>query len=106
MPKYLIEASYTIEGVKGIQSAGGSSRREAIAEMLDNVGGKLESLHFAFGDHDVYVIAELPDNETAAAVALSVSGAGGAVTKTTVLLSPEEVDSAAERSVGYRPPGS
>jgi uncharacterized protein with GYD domain len=106
MPKYLIEASYTIEGVKGIQSAGGSSRREAIAEMLDNVGGKLESLHFAFGDHDVYVIAELPDNETAAAVALSVSGAGGAVTKTTVLLSPEEVDSAAQRSVGYRPPGS
>jgi uncharacterized protein with GYD domain len=106
MPKYLIEASYTIEGVKGIQSAGGSSRREAIAEMLDNVGDKLESLHFAFGDHDVYVIAELPDNETAAAVALSVSGAGGAVTKTTVLLSPEEVDSAAQRSVGYRPPGS
>lgn len=106
MPKYLIEASYTSEGVKGLQSAGGSSRREAIEAMLENIGGRMESFYFGFGDNDVYVVAEMPDNESAAAVALAVNAAGGAATKTTVLLTPEEVDAAAQKSVGYRPPGS
>ena len=106
MPKYLIEASYTQEGVKGLQSAGGSSRRAAVAEAIEGLGGKLESFYFGFGDADAYVTADLPDNESAAAVALTVNAAGGAVTKTIVLLTPEEVDAAAERSVGYRPPGS
>jgi uncharacterized protein with GYD domain len=106
VPKYLIQASYTSEGIKGLQSAGGSSRREAVSEALASVGGSLESFHFGFGDADAYVIAELPDNESAAAVALSVNASGGAVTKTTVLLTPEEVDAAAQKSVGYRTPGS
>jgi uncharacterized protein with GYD domain len=106
MPKYLIEASYTNQGVKGLQSAGGSSRVEAVSEALESVGGSLESFHFGFGDHDAYVIAELPDNESAAAVAISVNASGGAVVNTTVLLTPEEVDAAAQKSVGYRAPGS
>jgi uncharacterized protein with GYD domain len=88
------------------QSAGGSTRREAVSEALASVGGSLESFHFGFGDADAYVIAELPDNESAAAVALSVNASGGAVTKTIVLLTPEEVDAAAQKSVGYRTPGS
>lgn len=70
------------------------------------MGGRLESLYFAFGDHDVYVIADLPDNESAAAVALTVNSAGGAAVRTVVLLTPEEVDAAAKRSVDYRPPGA
>ena len=106
MPKYLITASYTTEGVKGLQSAGGSSRVEAVSAALANVGGSLESFHFAFGDADAYVIAEVPDNQSAAAVALAVNSSGGAVTKTTVLLTPEEVDAAAQQSVGYRARGS
>lgn len=105
MPKYLIEASYTSEGVKGIQSAGGSSRRAAVEEALASVGGTLECFYFGFGEHDAFVIAELPDNESAAAVAITVDSAGGAVVKTTVLLSTEEVDAAAQKSVGYRAPG-
>ena len=105
MPKYLIEASYTPEGVKGVQSAGGSSRRDAVAAVAESVGGKLESFHFGFGESDAYVIVDLPDNESAAAVALSVNASGGASAKTTVLLTPEEVDAAAKRSVDYRPPG-
>jgi uncharacterized protein with GYD domain len=105
VPKYLIEASYTSEGVKGVQSAGGSSRRDAVAAALESVGGSLESFYFGFGDHDAYVTADLPDNESAAALAISVNAAGGAVVKTTVLLTPEEVDAAAQRSVGYRAPG-
>jgi uncharacterized protein with GYD domain len=105
MPKFLFEASYTTEGIKGVQAAGGSSRRDAIAAMAEGVGGKLESFHFAFGGSDAYVIVELPDNESAAAVALTTNAAGGASVKTTVLLTPEEVDAAANRSVDYRPPG-
>src|SRR5215213_8894535 len=106
MPKYLVEASYTLEGVKGVQSAGGSSRRDAVAAVAESVGGSLESFHFGFGESDAYVIVDLPDNESAAAVALTVNASGGASAKTTVLLTPEEVDAAAKRSVDYRPPGS
>ncbi|HEY7632052.1 MAG TPA: GYD domain-containing protein [Thermoleophilaceae bacterium] len=106
MPKYLIEASYTLDGVKGVQSAGGSSRRDAVAKVAESVGGQMESFYFAFGDHDVYTVIDLPDNEAAAAVAITVNAAGGASVKTTVLLTPEEVDAAANRSVDYRPPGS
>ena len=105
MPKYLIQASYTPEGVEGVRSKGGSSRRDAVAETTSSLGGRLESFYFGFGDHDTYVIVDLPDNEAAAAVALTVNAAGGAAVKTTVLLTPEQVDEAAKRSVDYRPPG-
>jgi uncharacterized protein with GYD domain len=104
MPKFLFEASYTVEGVKGLQRAGGSSRRDAAATAVESVGGRLERFYFAFGDHDAVVIADLPDNQSAAAVALAVSAAGGASVRTMVLLTPEEVDAAVKRSIDYRPP--
>src|SRR5688572_11967919 len=98
MPKFLIEASYTAEGAQGLQNAGGTSRSDAVAKVAESVGGRLESFHFAFGDRDAYVIVDLPDNESAAAVALTVNASGGATTNTVVLLTPEEVDAAAKRS--------
>jgi uncharacterized protein with GYD domain len=106
MPKFLFEASYTLDGIKGVQRAGGSSRRDAVAAVAESVGGRLESFYFAFGDRDAYVTVDLPDNESAAAVAVTVNAAGGATVKTIVLLTPEEVDAAARRSVDYRPPGA
>jgi uncharacterized protein with GYD domain len=106
MPKFLIEASYTLEGVRGVRSAGGSSRRDAVAAVAESVGGTLEAFYFAFGDRDVFVVVDLPDNESATAVALTVNASGGATVKTSVLLTPEEVDAAARRSVDYRPPGA
>ncbi len=106
MPKYLIQASYTPQGVEGVRTKGGSSRRDAVAETVTSLGGELESFHFGFGDDDAYVIADLPDNEAAAALALTVNAAGGATVKTIALLTPEQVDEAANRSVDYRPPGS
>lgn len=106
MPKYLIEATYTLEGVKGVQSAGGTARRDAVAEVAKSVGGSLESFYFGFGKADAYVTVDLPDNESAAAVALAVNAAGGATTRTVVLLSPEEIDAAAKHSVSYRAPGT
>jgi uncharacterized protein with GYD domain len=105
MPKFLIEASYTLDGVRGVQSAGGTSRRDAVAKVAESVGGSLETFYFGFGDSDAYVIVDLPDNESAVAVALTVNASGGATARTTVLLSPEEVDAAAKRSVDYVPPG-
>jgi uncharacterized protein with GYD domain len=106
MPKYLIEASYTLDGVKGVQGKGGSSRRDAIAELAEGLGGSMDSFYFAFGDSDVYTVLDLPDNATASAVALAVNASGGATIRTTVLISPEEVDEAANVSVNYRAPGS
>ena len=63
MPKYLIQASYTPQGVEGVRSKGGSSRRDAVAETVSSLGGELESFHFSFGDYDSYLIADLPANE-------------------------------------------
>ena len=63
-------------------------------------------MDFAFGDREAYVIVDLPDNESAAAVALTVNSTRGATVTTLLLLTPEEVDAAAQRSVDYRPPGA
>jgi uncharacterized protein with GYD domain len=106
MPKYLLEASYTQEGARGVAEKGGSSRRDAIEHLFESAGGKLESFYFAFGDSDVYVIGDLPGNEAATSIALTVNRSGGASVKTVVLLTPEEVDSAAQASVDYQPPGA
>jgi uncharacterized protein with GYD domain len=104
MPRFLFEASYTVEGVKGLRRQGGTGRREAVARAVRSVGGQLEHFYFAFGDHDAFAVADLPDDERAAAVALAVSEAGGASVRTLVLLTPEEVDAATRHSVEYQPP--
>ena len=101
MPKYLLEAHYSTEGAKGVMKEGGSGRRAAVAKMAEGVGGKLESLYFAFGGEDAFAVVDLPDNVTAAAVALAVSQSGAASLKTIVLLTPEDMDKAAKKSVEY-----
>jgi uncharacterized protein with GYD domain len=105
MPKYLMQASYTQEGLEGLLKEGGSSRREAVAETVAGLGGALEAFYYAFGDTDVFAIVELPDNVSTAAFALMVNVAGAAKVNTTVLMTPEEVDQATKKSVDYRPPG-
>jgi uncharacterized protein with GYD domain len=105
MPKYLIEASYTADALKGILDKGGSSRPDAVRPMVEGLGGTVESFYFAFGDADAYVILDMPDDVSAAAVAMTVNASGAVRAKTTVLLTPAEVDQAAEKSVDYSPPG-
>ena len=105
MAKYLFEARYTTEGAKGVAREGGSGRRAAVVKMVEGLGGKVETFYFAFGDVDAYVIFDLPDNVTAAAVALAVNQGGGATVKTVVLISPEDMDKAGKKAVDYRPPG-
>ena len=106
MARYLLQASYTQSGVQGVIKEGGSGRRDAIGKLLADLGGTLEAFYFAFGENDVYVIAEVPDNTTAAAISLTVGAAGAATVKTIVLLTPEEIDRATKQSVAYRPPGA
>ena len=106
MAKYMIQANYAAEGMKGLLKAGGSSRRKAVDELMASVGGKTESFYFAFGDTDAFVIVDAPDNVTAAAVALTVGASGLVNLKTTVLMTPEEVDQATKKSPAYRAPGA
>jgi uncharacterized protein with GYD domain len=105
MPKYLVEARYTVEGTKGLVREGGSGRRAAVAKTIESVGGKVEALYFAFGDVDVYVIVDVPDNVSAAAVSLAANQSGAIVSKTIVLLTPEEMDKSVQKAVSFRPPG-
>ncbi len=105
MAKYLFEANYTAEGAKGIAREGGTARRAAVEKAVTALGGKLEAFYFAFGATDAYVIVDLPDNATAAAMALAVGQSGLASTRTTVLLTMEEADAATKKNVPYRGPG-
>ena len=105
MPKYLYQASYTTEGAKGLLKDGGSKRRAAAEGLVKSLGGKLEAFYYAFGEPDLFIILDVPDNVSAAAGALTVTAAGAVSIKTTVLLSPEELDQAAKKSATYRPPG-
>lgn len=105
MPKYLWKASYTPKGARGVAEEGGSGRRDAVRRATESVGGTLEAFYFAFGEHDAYVLADLPDNETAAAVALAVNGSEGAVVQTIVLMTPEELDAASKKKVDFRAAG-
>ena len=105
MGKYLIQGSYTAEGIKGVLKEGGTGRREAVSAALKSLGGKIESMYYAFGDTDVYVIVEAPDNATAAALAMGVSATGTVGVKTTVLLTVEEIDQAGKKTLSYRPAG-
>jgi len=106
MAKYMIQANYTSEGLKGLLKDGGTGRRKAVDSLLASVGGKVEGFYYGFGDVDAFVIVDVPDNVTAAAVALTVGASGAVSLKTTVLMTPEEVDQATKKSPAYRAPGA
>jgi uncharacterized protein with GYD domain len=105
MPKYLVTASYTTEGIKGLLKDGGSKRRQMVEAALKSIGGRVEAFYFAFGDHDVYVIMDAPDNISVAAASMAIGASGAVNTKTIVLLTPEEIDQAAKKQATYTPPG-
>jgi len=105
MPKYLVQASYVGEGLKGLLKEGGSSRKKAVETVIKGMGGTLESFYYAFGEYDVFGIADMPDNVTAAAFSLAINASGAIQARTTVLMTPEEVDEAVKKTVNFRPPG-
>lgn len=105
MPKFLFQVSLNAEGVAGVLAEGGTARREVVKDAVESVGGTLEAFYFAFGVDDVVVIIDVPDQETAAGLAMQVSASGRMSVATTVLLTPEQIDQARETQSSWRPPG-
>jgi uncharacterized protein with GYD domain len=105
MAKYLIQAAYTVDGLKGLQKDKASGRKTAVSKACESLGGKLESLYYEFGADDVVAILDLPDNGAAAALALTVAASGLVRIRTTPLMTVEDIDKALEKSPAYRAPG-
>ncbi len=106
MAKFLIQASYTVDGAKGIMKEGGSARKSQLGQTLERLGGKLEMFYYAFGEWDVIAIIEAPDTATVTALSMAVNASGGVKLRTTPLITPEEVDHATKKSISYRAPGA
>jgi len=105
MPKYLIKARYTTEGLKGLKEDSGTRRKESVAHALTSVGGKLEEMYFALGEEDVFIIAEAPDTAAIAAIGFAAGVTGTVRTETVALLTPEEMDKALKHKVSFRAAG-
>ena len=106
MSKFLITARYTPpEGIKGLIADGGTTRSDAIKRLAESVGGKVESIYYAFGETDILIICELPTDEAAAAISLTVGATGLATTQVTKLLTIEQIDNAVKMSPAYDAPG-
>ena len=107
MAKYLIKASYSPDGLKGVMAKGGTARADAIDKLASGVGGTVDGVYFSFGADDLYAIVDAPSHEAMAAIAGTV-GQTGAVSKyeTVVLLTPAQIDEAADLKIDYSPPGS
>ena len=105
MPKYLLHVNYTAEGAKGLIKDGGTKRHGAAQALAESLGGRLESMYYAFGDTDAYVIADMPDHTSMAAITLALAASGAINSRTTVLLTPAEMDQATRKSPSYKAPG-
>ena len=106
MARFLLQGTYSTEGIKGLLKEGGTGRRTAVEAAVKSLGGKLEAIYYAFGETDVYVIVDGIDNATAAAFSMGVGSTGSLSSiKTTVLMTPEEIDQATKKTLSYRPPG-
>jgi len=106
MAYYLFQASYTPEALASLIKKP-QDRIEIVRKVVENLGGTVHGGWFCFGEYDVVLVSELPDNVTAAAFAVAAA-AGGALkgNKTTPLFSPEEMIQIFKTAgkAGYRPP--
>jgi uncharacterized protein with GYD domain len=107
MPKYLVEGRYTSDGLKGLAREGASRRRGDIEKTIESVGGKSEAIYFAFGDADFYIIMDVPDNVSAAALSVVANGSGFVTSKIIVLMTADEIDQAIRKTttIQFLPPG-
>lgn len=105
MAKYLVQATYSAEGFKGVAKDKASGRKAALEKALASVGAKLDAIYYSFGDYDVALIVDAPDNATVAAVGMAACSTGLARTRTTPLLTVEEADQAIKKGIKYSGPG-
>jgi uncharacterized protein with GYD domain len=108
MARYLFQVTYTPEAW-ATQIKNPQNRVEIVRPAFEGLGGTIENAYFAFGEYDVVLIADMPDNVSAAAISLAINS-GGALKaiKTTPLMTVEEALEAVRKAgtVQYRPPGS
>ena len=104
MPKYLVQGSYTDQGLKGLLNEGGSKRRAVVEQLATEMGGNLEAFYFAFGSDDFVIILDLPSNIDMTATAIVAQASGTVKSRVTVLVTPEDMDRAVQRKVNFRPP--
>ena len=105
MTKYLFEANYVGEGIKGLMREGGTKRRDALVEALKSVGGSLDSFYFAFGETDVLGVFDVPEQAGAAALSLMINSSGSVNVQLKPLMTPEDLDEAVQKTPSYRAPG-
>jgi uncharacterized protein with GYD domain len=105
MPKYLVQASYTAEGLKGLQKEGAASRAQQANRVAEALGGKCEAFYWAFGEQDVVAIFDVPSTVDMAALAIAVSASGLIRAKTTPLLTAGETETALKKSIDFHAPG-
>jgi len=108
MAYYLVQLSYTAESWAS-QLADPQDRRDVVRPLFDRLGGRIEAAYYAFGPHDVVLVAELPDNRSAAALSLALTSAGAVTAIQTTPLLPIEEGIAAMRQAAavrsaYQPP--
>jgi uncharacterized protein with GYD domain len=106
MPKFLVEATYTAEGYRGLSKDKASGRKAAITKAVKKLGGKLDAMYFCLGENDVILIVDMPDHIGAAALGSAACASGMTRTKTTILLTVGEADEALSKRVAYRAPGA
>ena len=107
MPYYMLQGAYTSEAWAA-QVANPQDRVEIVRPIFEGLGGRIESAYFTFGEYDVVVIAEFPDNVSAAAISVAINAGGGFKSaKTTPLMTMEEGIEVMRKAggAGYRPPG-
>ena len=106
MAKFMIKASYTPEGTRGLLKEGGTGRRATIEKMMEGIGGKVEAFYFAYGADDAYLIIDVPDPISGLAVSLAANASGSINLSTIPLITPEDMDAACKKSAPYRAPGA
>jgi uncharacterized protein with GYD domain len=105
MAKYMFQATYAAEGIKGLEKDKASGRKAALSKAVEALGGKLEAFYLSFGEHDWVLLADVPDNASATAFSLAVSGSGLLRATTTPLVSMEEADAALQKKANFQAPG-
>ena len=105
MSKYLFEANYVGDGIKGLMREGGTKRRDAVVEALKSVDGSLESFYYAFGETDVVGVFDIPDQADAVGLSLMINSTGAVNLHMKQLMSAEDLDAAAKKTPSYRAPG-
>ncbi|MEU4717299.1 GYD domain-containing protein [Micromonospora purpureochromogenes] len=105
MAWFLLKSTYTVDGLKGLVKDGGTKRAEVVRKMIEDAGGRMESMHFAFAEDDTYVLCELPDQKTVTGLAVAIGATGSLSVRITPVLTPAEVDEVTRMKTTYTPPG-